>query len=262
MILDLALIWHPDYQFEHWHQYLIYVALIFVAMAFNIFASRWIPLLNKLIFVLSAVTLTATTLALFIVARNNHASAEFIFTDTTNQSGWSSDGWAFMLAIGNAVFSYLGSDCGAHLCEEIPNPGKNVPKVILVPLAMGLLTAFPFTASLMYSITNLSDVLSTPTGLPLLEIYYQGTGSKAGASVLLALFAFCFFGCLVANSKLSTSFTTGVDLPVIVTTCSRTLWAVSRDGALPFSHIWMRVHPYFKMPANAILLSGTLISVS
>ncbi|KIW00466.1 uncharacterized protein PV09_07990 [Verruconis gallopava] len=245
MILDIAIIWYPSYQFEHWHQYLIYVALAWVAVAFNVFASRWIPLLNKLIFVLSALTLGATTLTLFITARNKHASGKFIFADNTNRSGWSSDGWAFMLAIGNAVFSYLGSDCGAHMCEEIPSPGRNVPKVIMVPLIMGLVTAFPFAVSLMYSITSLSDVLDTPTGLPLLEIYYQGTGSKEGASVLLALFAFCFFGCLVAN----------------MTTCSRTLWAVSRDGALPFSHVWMRVHPRWKMPANAILLSGTLISI-
>jgi choline transport protein len=200
MILDLAVLWYPSYVIQHWHQYLIYVGLVVVAMAFNIFCSRFIPIMNKLIFILSALTLSATTISLFVIARDHHASAKFIFSDTTNSSGWSSGGWSFMLATGNAVFSYLGSDCGAHMCEEIPNPGKNVPKVILVPLAMGLLTAFPFAVSLMYSITSLPDVLSTPTGLPLLEIYYQGTGSKAGASVLLAMFAFCFFGCLVANS--------------------------------------------------------------
>ena len=108
-----------------------------------------------------------------------------------------------MLAIGNAVFSYLGSDCGAHMCEEIPNPGKNVPKVILFPLVIGFLTAFPFAAALMYSIVDIEAVFNTATGLPLLEIYYQGTGSKAAASALLALFAFCFFGCLVANGRLT-----------------------------------------------------------
>jgi choline transport protein len=201
MILDIAFLWHPTYVPQHWQQYLIYVALIWLAVAFNVFASRLVPLMNKLIFLLSALTLGATTLTLFVVARNNHSSAKFIFTDTTNQTGWSSDGWAFMLAIGNAVFSYLGSDCGAHMCEEIPNPGKNVPKVILFPLVMGLLTAFPFAAALMYSITDVTAVLTTATGLPLLEIYYQGTGSKAGASILTAMFAFCFFGCLVANGK-------------------------------------------------------------
>ena len=71
---------------------------------------------NQLIFGLSVLTLSATTLSLFVVARNHHASAEWIFTDTTNRTGWSSDGFAFVLAVGNAVFSYLGSDCGAHVC--------------------------------------------------------------------------------------------------------------------------------------------------
>ncbi|KAK5122246.1 hypothetical protein LTR85_004156 [Meristemomyces frigidus] len=150
-----------------------------------------------------------------------------------------------MLAISNAVYSFLGSDCGAHLCEEIPNPAKNVPRVILYPLLVGMITAFPFAVSLLYAITDLEAVLSSPTGLPLIEIYYQGTHSKAAASVLLALFAFCFFGNLVANG----------------TTCSRTLWAVSRDNTMPYSHLWMEVSDTFEMPLNAILLSATVITL-
>lgn len=74
---------------------------------------------NKFIFGLSVLTLSATTLCLFVVARNHHASAEWIFTSTTNRTGWSSNGFAFVLAIGNAVFSYLGSDCGAHVCIHL-----------------------------------------------------------------------------------------------------------------------------------------------
>ncbi|KAF2115737.1 amino acid permease-domain-containing protein [Lophiotrema nucula] len=159
--------------------------------------------------------------------------------------GWSSDGWAFMLAISNAVYAFLGSDCGAHLCEKIPNPAKNVPKAILWPLVVGLLTAFPFAVAMMYSINDLQAVFDSTSGLSLLEIYYQGTGNKAAASVLLAVFAFCFFGCLVANA----------------TTSSRTLWAVSRDGVMCYSHLWMRVHPVFRMPANAMVLSGTCITI-
>ena len=49
------------------------------------------------------------------------------------------DGFAFVLNISNAVYAFLGSDSGAHLCEEIPNPGKNVTKVITYSLLMGRL---------------------------------------------------------------------------------------------------------------------------
>jgi choline transport protein len=65
-----------------------------------------------------------------------------------------------------------------------------------------MITAFPFVVSLLYAITDLDAVFNSPTGLPLLEIYFQGTRSKAAASVLLALFAISFFGCMLANGKL------------------------------------------------------------
>ena len=205
MILEIVSVWYPNYQIEHWHQFLVYVALTWLAVAINVFLSRWIPLFNKLVFVLAVLTLSATMFTLFVVSRGHHASAEWIFTDTTNRTGWSSDGWAYMLAVGNAVYSFLESDCGAHLCEEIANPSKNVPRVILYPLLVGMLTALPFAASLLYSITNLEAVFKSSSGLPLIEVYYQGTGSKAAASIQLALFAFCFFGNLVANGESSLS---------------------------------------------------------
>lgn len=201
MVLDIVIIWYPDYNFQHWHQYLIYVAIIWLAIALNILASSWLPLFNKFIFILSVLTLTSTIVTLFVVSRNSHLPVSFMFTDTTTYSGWASEGFAFMLAVGNAVFAFLGSDCGAHLCEEIVNPSRNVPMVIVFPLIVGLLTAFPFACALMYSISDMKAVLNTTTGLPLIEIYFQATQSAVAASILLAAFAFCFFGCLVANGK-------------------------------------------------------------
>jgi choline transport protein len=215
MILTIATIWHPEYTPTNWQQWLVYTGLIWLAAALNILGSRWLPYFNKLIFLLSIGTLSATVIALFVAGRHNHAPASFIFVDVSSQSGLSSQGFGFVLAISNAVYGFLGSDCGAHLCEEIANPSKNVPKVILYPLIMGLLTAFPFAASLLYSITDLTAVLNTRTGLPLLEIYYQATGSYAAASALLALFAFCFFGCLVAVGT-CLNFSSGVYSTILI----------------------------------------------
>ncbi|EMT67641.1 Putative amino-acid permease C15C4.04c [Fusarium odoratissimum] len=134
MILDIVGAWHPDWDQKRWHQYLIYVALIWIATAANIFTAQWIPLFNKMVFILSVLTLSATTITLFVVTKDR-ASAEFIFTDTTNRTGWST------------------------------------------------------------------------------------------------------------------------------TTSSRTLWAVSRDGALPYSQFWGRVHSRFQVPVNALLLSAVFITL-
>ncbi|GJN65987.1 hypothetical protein PLICBS_000003 [Purpureocillium lilacinum] len=245
MLVEIASIWHPDFEPHQWQIYLIYVALIWLAAALNILGSRILPLYNQFVFMLSILTLGSTMIALFVVSRNKHASGQFIFADTTGQSGWTSEGFTFLLATSNAVFGFMGSDCGAHLCEEIANPAKYVPMVIMYPLVIGLLTAFPFAASLIYSITDLEAILNTVTGLPLIEIYFQATGSRVAASVLLSAFTFCFFGCLVG----------------VGTTCSRTIWAVSRDGVLPFSNLWMSIHSAFTMPANATLLTAICVTL-
>lgn len=203
MLLNIVVAWYPNYVPHQWQQYLIYVGLVWLATSINIVMASRIPLYNKAMFFLAVVVLTSTTFTLFIVGRHHHASATFIFADSTNRTGWPSDGFAFLLAVSNAVYSFLGADCGAHLCEEIPNPSKNVPRVMVYPLLVGLITAFPFAISLLYSITDLSAVLHTVTGLPLYEIYYQGTGqSRIAASILMALFAFLFFSNLVANGEL------------------------------------------------------------
>lgn len=105
--------------------------------------------------------------------------------------------------------------------------------------------AFPFAISLSFVITDYEAVLNTPTGLPLIEVYYQATGSKAGTSVLMVAFAICFFGCATAN----------------ITSSSRQMWAASRDNCFPFSRYWKQVHPRWQMPMNAACLSGTLVTV-
>jgi len=193
---------YPDFEPHSWQQYLIYVAMLWLAAAVNILGIRWLPLFNKLIFSLSVFTLSAIILTLFVCGRQNHASAHFIFADFDNgQSGWSNHGMSFLLAAINSIYGFLGTDCGAYLSEEIANPAKNVPRVIVYPLIMGICTAFPFLCALLYSINDLSAVLSTPTGLPLLEIFFQATGSKAAAVLLASVFTFCMFGCLVAVGR-------------------------------------------------------------
>lgn len=164
MLLSIVVLWYPSYTILAWHHWLVYVALIWLSVALNVFGSRIIPMYNQIVFVVAVLTLSATTITLLVCSRNNHATAKWIFTDTTNSTGWKSDGFAFVLAVSNAVYAFLGSDCGAHMCEEIQNPGRNVPRVMLYPLALGLFTAFPFACACMAAIVDLKSVINTATG--------------------------------------------------------------------------------------------------
>jgi len=164
MILSIAKLWLPHYDIQRWQQWLVYCALIWLAISLNVFGSSLIPLFNQMIFVLAVLTLSATTIVLLVCSRNRYPSGSWVFSDTTNSTGWPSDGFAFILSVSNAVYAFLGSDCGAHLCEEIQNPGKNVPGVMLYPLVVGLLIAFPFACACMASIVDVDAVINTATG--------------------------------------------------------------------------------------------------
>lgn len=86
-----------------------------------------------------SITLLVTTfITILACAAPNYAPASEVFVQITNSTGWSNDGFAFILCIVNALYGFLGADCGAHLCEEIPNPTVNVPKVIVSALSLEL----------------------------------------------------------------------------------------------------------------------------
>ncbi|MBV36906.1 MAG: hypothetical protein CMP47_15870 [Rickettsiales bacterium] len=245
MIVGIAQLNHPDYVIERWHIYLVFVAVTWAAIGMNVFFTKWLPAWNKFILYFSATSMVVTMITILACAAPNFQSASFVFADTTNSTGWSNDGLAFLLCTVNALYGFLGVDCGAHLCEEIPNPTINVPKVIMYPVLMGFVTAFPFAISLSFVITDFNSVIATPTGLPLIEVYYQATGSKAGTSILMVAFAICFFGCATAN----------------ITSSSRQMWSASRDDCFPLSRYWKQVHPRWEMPFNAACLSGVLVTL-
>jgi choline transport protein len=56
----------------------------------------------------SATTLVVTMITILACAAPNFQSAKFVFADTTNSTGWSNDGLAFLLCIANALYGFLG----------------------------------------------------------------------------------------------------------------------------------------------------------
>lgn len=49
MILAIVSLWYPDYEYQHWQQWMIYVAVLWLAVAVNIFGAGLIPKFNQMI---------------------------------------------------------------------------------------------------------------------------------------------------------------------------------------------------------------------
>lgn len=109
------------------------------------------------------------------------------------------------------------------------------------------LTSFAFSVTIFFVIKDIETVIATPTGVPILELFYQALrGSKTGASVLLSLLLICCIGCLMS----------------IHTWVSRMAWAFARDKGFPISHLLSRIAPQpYNVPLNAHLFSSFWITV-
>jgi hypothetical protein len=71
--------------------------------------------------------------------------------------------------------------------EEIPNPAVEGPKIMIYCVGIGVFTGFVFLMVLLFvsgPIDGPNGVISSAAG-PLLQIFYNATGNKAGAICLL-----------------------------------------------------------------------------
>lgn len=85
----------------------------------------------------------------------------------------------------------------------------NAPKVMILAVLLGSISSWIFVIVILFSLTDIDTVISSATG-PLLQIYYQATSNRAGATVLimfnLGAMAFATQGLLTVASRVTMSF--------------------------------------------------------
>jgi choline transport protein len=236
-ILGMANLNNPSYVIERWHCVLVTYLMAIVAALVNIFAAT---LLNKI----STAVLVWNIASFFVViitilATNDHKqSASFVFTDFQNETGFSSPGMAVMIGLLQSFFGMCCYDAPSKMVEEMRNPSTDAPRAIIMSVYLGAVTGFIFLISAFFCIGDLETTATTSTGVPLIQIFYDSTGSVGGATTLAALIAVIVLVC--ANSLMAEG--------------SRAFWAFARDRGLPLSGVFKKVDKKLSVPVYAILL--------
>src|SRR5690242_4955301 len=132
-------------------------------------------------------------------------------------------------------------DAPAHMTEEIKNARKQAPRAIVMAVYMGFITGFIWLIALSFCIGDLDATATTATGVPVIEIMFNSTGSVAGASALSSMISVI---CLVASNSLMAEG-------------SRSVYAFARDQGLPFSDMLSKVSSR-RVPVYAVLLTGAV----
>ncbi|KDQ09184.1 hypothetical protein BOTBODRAFT_58830 [Botryobasidium botryosum FD-172 SS1] len=235
LITSIIALLHDGYVVERWHIFLLYVAYTLGALFLNVFAVRLLPKIDQAALIWSLGGLIVISITLLATASPTFQSGSFVFRGFINTTGWP-DGVAWILGLLQPAFGLTAFDACAHIVEEIPDPGLHAPRAMVLAVLIGIGTSFVFLVILLFCMNNLDSVLTSTAG-PLLEIFYQATGNKAGAVCLLIIPVVCW------------AFTT----QAILTTASRMVYAFARDGGLPFSRQLAVVNKKYKVPIAALL---------
>ncbi|OQO08167.1 hypothetical protein B0A48_06961 [Cryoendolithus antarcticus] len=237
IIQGLAKLNNPDYNATAWQGTLIVWAVLTFSILFNTFFAAKLPLLEGVVLVLHICGFFAILIVLWVLA--DVSPAREVFTTFSNGGGWSSQGLSCLVGILSPVFSFIGPDSATHMSEELRDASRSLPLAMMWTAAVNGAMGFVMIVTFCMVIGDLQTVLSTPTGYPFIQVFYNTTHSLAGTSVMTAiLIIMLLFGCV-------TNFATS----------SRQLWAFARDKGTPFSGWLSHVRPGMAIPLNSIIFS-------
>jgi len=208
------------------------VATLLLAAVINHFGIRLASLVNDfsvIAEILGSVLIGILLLGIALVRKTHPVS--YLFTHPAQPGGMAYVS-AFLVSSLMSVWTLGGFEAAANIAEETHLPEKRIPTAILlsemIAVLLGLVVLIGFTLA----IPSLYTASHDPT--PLLYIigsYFPNYVVVAA----LSLVSIAIFASVLAN----------------LTTLTRLVWAMARDGQVPASRFLARVSTH-KVPANTI----------
>lgn len=149
----------------------------------------------------------------------------------------------FITSLSERLLTEISYDAAAHLAEELPHAARNVPIAMVGSVVFNGILGFGYCIAILFCLGDLDSLLQTTTGFPFIQLFYNVTESKAGASIMSII------------PTLIATFATAAGL----TSTSRTFWAFARDNAIPAAKYFSHVNPSSQLPIRMILLTAALM---
>ncbi|TXT12748.1 uncharacterized protein COLE_03158 [Cutaneotrichosporon oleaginosum] len=196
--------WNENYVAQNWHLFLIFLAFALSAAALNAFGVKLLPMIDRFAGVWGMAGIVIVSITLLACSSGRYQPAKSVFGTLTNVTGWP-DGMAFILGLLQSTLGLTAFDAASHMVEEIPQPSRNAPRVMVMAVGLGTVTSWIFMVVLLFCLTDFETVAAAPYG-PLLTIYYQATASLTGVPLMSNAFITAWviiFGCVWLGSTVA-----------------------------------------------------------
>jgi choline transport protein len=236
LFMALGSLHDPSFEIHPWHIYLGYIACAVLSILWN-----W-PFIGAFPYVLKSMVPIINACAIFLfvsllVRSRPKQSAHTVFLDIVNETGWSFNGLVFCLGLLPGVTAVNGFDGPSHMSEEMQNPSKQVPQVMIAASLLSGSLGIPMVMVYMFCTASFENLLTPVGGQPIVQLMLDAYDS----------YPLTVVGTLIC--ALSLIITAICDL----TTFSRLWWTMARQRGVPFSSPLSRVNETWKLPVNAII---------
>ncbi|MDX2007164.1 MAG: amino acid permease [Meiothermus sp.] len=233
------------------HQFLI-VALITISQAlFNHFGIRLTTRLTDFSGYLIFAVAIVLTVALVAYAPSLDFSRLFTFTNYTGAAGgdvyaqMNSIFLAFLTGLILVCYTVTGFDASAHTSEETKNAAVNAPKGMINSVLYSVIFGWLMICAFVLAMSSLDE--GAKQGWGVFPWLMNGSAMPDFLKDLL------YVGIVLANYLCALAG---------LTSCSRMIFAFSRDGGMPFSSTLKQVHVEYRTPVAAIWLGAALSYIS
>ncbi|RGP73097.1 hypothetical protein FLONG3_6412 [Fusarium longipes] len=219
-----------------WKTYSIFMVVLTFGTLSMIFGNRILGAWNNLALYWSIMSVFVASIVL--LSTSDKTDPEFVFATFQNETGWN-DGIAWILGLLQSALSLIGYDAVLHMTEEMPSPSRDAPLAMVYAVGVGGTTGTIFILVMLFCLTDLPSIVATKTGLPIVELIFQATGSRAGTTFLTLMLAICFIHGTNGS----------------ITSASRLLYALARDKGVPYHSYFSHIHPKWEVPIRTIILT-------
>ncbi|KAL2255996.1 hypothetical protein VTK26DRAFT_2373 [Humicola hyalothermophila] len=222
---------------ETYQVFLTFLGVTLLCAAVSTFGNRFLPILDTFAVFWTFAGIFAILITVLAVAKEGRRSADFALGGFKPTSGWPA-GWSFCVGLLHAAYATSSTGMVISMCEEVQHPATQVPKAMVITIVINTIGGLLFLVPLMFVLPDMAMLVALESGQPVPTIIKSAVGSSGGAIGLLIPLMVLAILCGVACT----------------TAASRCTWAFARDGAIPGSEWWKKVHPKLDLPLNSMIL--------
>ncbi|KAF2192733.1 amino acid transporter [Zopfia rhizophila CBS 207.26] len=242
IIVGLVIFNNPEYVPQRWHVTLIMWAITIFPFLGNFWFRKVLNTLEAVGAICHVVFFIVSIITLVVLAERS--TTDFVFKTLTHDvSGWTNPTVAFGIGLLTVTYPLTGFDGVLHMSDEVKKARVRVPRSMIISVVLNAVMQFSYMLTVLYTIGDIDTVAADP--LPIIQVYYQATGSKSATNLFVVMLAIIIF----------------VSFFNVFASDSRLLWAFARDNGLPFSKFFAYVHPTLKMPLNTLMLIGACLCI-